>query len=394
MTLRIRCRHLWDGTRDGWTTDVDLVIEEGRVVRIEACTGEADVDWTSGYVIPGLVDAHDHFCIDMGDGAPEAGEPPEWKVAKGLRTAALMLATGITYLRNAGEKDNVGRWVDRAIREGLSPGPDCVLSGVPITSTGGHGWFLAVETDGPDRFRRAVRTQIKQGAGMIKLIVTGGVTTPGGTLIRPCATPDEIRAAIEEAHANGVKVGAHAYGGPAATAAIISGVDSIEHGTYLSDEDLMEMSKRGTWLVCTSSVMTAAASDRTVAPFMRERFAQVAADYRSTIARARKFGVRVVVGCDTHHGHLADEAAFLVGAGYTVLEALKACTADAGAFLAGEPGLGRLAPGSRADAVLLRGDPLRDVAALKGVTAVMKRGHVWTVGLPGTPPVLPTGDGS
>jgi imidazolonepropionase-like amidohydrolase len=114
---------------------------------------------------------------------------------------------------------------------------------------------------------------------MIKMIITGGVTTPGGTLVRTCFTEPEIQAAVEEAHLAGRRIGVHCYGGPAATWAIGAGVDIIEHGTFLTDEQLDSMVRHGTFLVSTTSVMRAAAEASHIAPFMRERFRQVSEEY-------------------------------------------------------------------------------------------------------------------
>lgn len=345
----------------------------------ERSTDHVDVDWHDRYVVPGLIDSHDHFCIHMGDGIPQASKPTEWRSISGLDAARQMLASGITFLRNAGEKGNTGVWVRQAIREGRFAGPDAILSGEPITSTGGHGWFLAVEADGPDGFRRAVRGQAKAGAEMIKLIITGGVTTPTSSLVRPCATSEEIQAGIGEAHAQGLRVGVHAYGGEAATTAIEAGVDSIEHGTFLSKDDLRKMSDSGTWLVCTSSVMTAASRDDSVAGFMRERFASVARAYRDTIVAARNLGVRITVGCDTHHASLAEELEFLVSAGYEPVDALRACTVQASEFLHLADEIGTVDVGKRADMVALSADPIDDVRHLRDVCSVVVGGKVFDV---------------
>jgi len=135
------------------------------------------------------------------NGETEAMQDPQWRILKGVKNARAMLASGITTLRSAGEKHNLGHYLRRAIEAGWVPGPRLVLSGAPICSTGGHAWFLGVEADGPDGVRAAVRKNIKDGAEMVKMIITGGVTTPGGSLIRTCFTQPEIRAAVEEKRA-------------------------------------------------------------------------------------------------------------------------------------------------------------------------------------------------
>ena len=379
MVTYVQCGLVFDGRADEPIERATLVLE-GELVR-EVVAGwpaasDGDVlDLREFAVLPGLVDGHDHFGIDMGDGEVQAMQDPQWRVLKGVKNARAMLASGITTLRNAGEKHGLGFHIRRAIDQGWIPGPRAVLSGTPISSTGGHGWFVGVEVDGPDGVRAAVRQNVKAGADMIKMIVTGGVTTPGGTLIRVCFTEPEIRAAVEETHLADKRIGVHCYGGPAAAWSIEAGVDSIEHGTYLSDEQLDAMVRRGTRLVCTSSVMRAAGASSDVVPFMRERFRQVSEDYVALMARVRSRGIPIAVGCDTHHASLAEELETLLEAGYTASEALRAATLGGAALCGMEDRIGTLEAGKLADFIAVRGDLMTDpVGALKNVRAVFKGG--------------------
>jgi imidazolonepropionase-like amidohydrolase len=375
----VQCGLLFDGRVDEPIQHATLVLE-GELVR-EVLGGwrgsESDnaLDLKALAVLPGLVDGHDHFGIDMGDGEPEAMQDPQWRAIKGVKNARAMLASGITTLRNAGEKHGLGFQIRRAIELGWIPGPRVVLSGTPISSTGGHGWFVGVEADGPDAVRAAVRQNVKDGADMIKMIVTGGVTTPGGTLIRVCFTEPEIRAAVEETHLAGKRIGVHCYGGPAATWAIEAGVDSIEHGTYLTDEQLDAMVERGTRLVCTSSVMRAAGASPQVVGFMRDRFRQVSEDYVALMARVRERAIPVAIGCDTHHASMAEELQTLLEAGYSSAQALRAATFGGATLCGWEDRVGTLEPGKLADFIAVEGDLMADPSvALTRVRAVFKGG--------------------
>jgi imidazolonepropionase-like amidohydrolase len=359
MTLAVEDRHIHE-VRSGW----------------QAPPAAQVVDLTSFAVMPGLVDAHDHFGIDMGDGETAAMQDPQWRTLKGVKNARAMLASGITTLRNAGEMHNLGLHIRRAIEAGWIEGPRTVLSGVPISSTGGHGWFLGLEADGADEVRKAVRTNLKAGTEMIKMIVTGGATTPGADLNHPCFGELEIRAAVEETHLAGKRIGVHCYGGPAATWAIEAGVDSIEHGTYLTDEQLDLMARLGTFLVVTSSVMRAAAESTSVAAFMRERFRRVSEDYVVLIRRARTHKVRVAVGCDTHHASIAEEVETLIAAGFTAVEALTVATRGGAEQCGMDRQVGSLVPGKLADFIAVEGDLEADpTLALRQVRHVFKNGQ-------------------
>jgi imidazolonepropionase-like amidohydrolase len=325
--------------------------------------------------MPGLVDAHDHFGINMGDGEPAARQDTQLRALKAAANARAMLASGITTLRNAGEKHNLGIHVRDAIERGWIAGPRTVLSGIPICATGGHGWFLGMEVDGPENVRRAVRENVKAGADMIKMIITGGVTTPGARVAAECTSREEVAAAVAEAHALGRRIGVHCYGGPAATWAIDAGVDSIEHGTYLDDAHLDAMAQRGTFLVSTTSVMRAAARDERVVEFMRRRFGEIDDDYRDLLIRARERGLRIAAGCDTHHASMHEELQALLDAGFTGPEALQIGTLSGAAQCGRDAEVGSLEPGKLADLIALDGD-LEDapVAALQRVARVFKGG--------------------
>ena len=379
MVIYVHCGLLFDGRGDEPIGQATLGVEGDLVGEVrEGWQSQPDgqvLDLRELTVLPGLVDGHDHFGIDMGDGEPQAMQDAQWRAFKGVKNARAMLASGITTLRNAGETHGLGFHMRRAIEQGWIPGPRTVLSGTPITSTGGHGWFLSMEADGPDAVRAAVRRNTKAGADMIKLIITGGVTTPGGTLSRACFTEPEIRAAVEEAHLAGKRTGVHCYGGPAATWAIEAGVDSIEHGTYLTDEQLDAMVRRGTRLVCTSSVMRAAGVSPGVVPFMRERFRQVNEDYVALMARVRARNIPIAVGCDTHHASIAEELQTLVEAGYTSIQALRAATVGGAELCGMQDRVGTLERGKLADFIAVKGDVMGDpVHTLKNVRAVFKGG--------------------
>jgi imidazolonepropionase-like amidohydrolase len=357
-----------------------VLVQDGRIVNVTGQETDVRPDrhivLNNATLMPGLIDSHDHLAINIGDGKDEAAAPLQWRALKSVPNLQKMTRAGITTLRCPGETGDLAFHVRDAIRQGLIDGPWIVLAGQPITSTGGHGWFLSREADGPDQVRTAVRQQVKAGADFIKLIITGGVTTMGSNLSAGCMTREEIEAAVDESHRNGKRVTAHAYGGDAATHAIDAGIDSLEHGTFLTDEDLDKMAASGMVLVSTVSVMRSGADPNRVRPFMAQQFAKANEAYLELLNKARSRGITVVVGSDTNHAHVAEEMAILCEAGYTTAEAIKAATIDAAKLAQVDDVTGSLEQGKSADLVAVSGDPLKDINSIADVVFVMKEGKV------------------
>ena len=157
------------------------------------------------------------------------------------------LECGVTTIRDCGSRGGIDFALRAAAQQGLCPTPRLVLSGLIICMTGGHGWQLGHEADGPDAVRRAARTQIKLGADNVKLIASGGIFSPGSEIGAPQFTIEEMRAAVEEARDAGKICCAHAHGSTAIKNAVKAGVDSVEHGYLLDDEGIQLMLERGTY---------------------------------------------------------------------------------------------------------------------------------------------------
>lgn len=248
--------------------------------------------------------------------------------------------------------------------------------------TGGHGWFLGREADGPDAVRRATREEMKAGAACIKLMASGGVYGQAEEPGSPQLTVEEMSAGVEEAHKAGRKVAAHAYSVAAIGNALDAGVDSVEHGSFLNRETAGRMRDSGTYLVPTMSVYAAMSEkgpELGVPEYVRRKTAQVLEASREAFRLALELGVPVAAGTDCGapghpHGTLPEELALMVEAGATPRQALRFGTSEAARLLGLEDELGSLKPGKRADLLAVAGDPLQNIRALSGVLLVLRDG--------------------
>ena len=382
MSFLVLCGSLIDCTGRGPVHNVAVHVEGDRISSIQSQDQaphpvDAEViDLNDKTVLPGLIDCHDHFGVDIGDEEAQCAEPVEYIAFKCAKNARDILRAGITTVRSVGEKDLTGAMLKRAVEEGLIQGPRVVNSGRLIVRTGGHGWFIGRQADGPDALRAAVRAEVQDGADLIKIMVSGGVSTKGSDVLAPEFTDEETKALIDEAHRRGRKVAAHAHGGPGVASAVRAGVDSIEHGVFLTADDVQLMAEHGTYLVVTAGVMDEILQQDDVPAFMKEKIKDARNGFLKMLADARGTGLKIAVGTDENHGKLCYEMQTLHKVGYTPMEALLAGTKNAAELCELSDRLGTLEVGKVADLIAVRGDPLADLACLEDVHLVMKAGKV------------------
>jgi imidazolonepropionase-like amidohydrolase len=397
-----------DGTGAAPVDGATVVIEGSRIAAVTTrrdgdFPGAAEViDCAGRTILPGLIDCHDHMASHKYDLA-HRWRLDEPQSTRHLRTAKVLqdtLRAGYTCVRDAAGLD---AGFKRAIAEGLIAGPRLVLSLAIISPIGGIGDPVSpsglalddcccipgdplvpqsVVTSAADA-RDVVRRMVRAGADVIKCATTGGASSRPGHGPRDAAFGlDEMRALVEEAHALGRRVMCHALGGRGLDIAIAAGVDSIEHGSYL-DEDprhLEQMAERGIFFVPTLLVYEY--HRRSPQPHVRERAQALHEHHVASIRRALELGVKVVAGTDAGgHGHPANagELECLVRAGMTPMQALEAATLWAAQCLGQEEEIGTLAAGKLADLVVVRGDPLADIALLRepgNIALVVKDGVV------------------
>ncbi|HUI41953.1 MAG TPA: amidohydrolase family protein [Terriglobia bacterium] len=397
--VAVKAGHLLDVRSGEYRQDQIILIEGGRIKAVGAAgevqipPGAKVVDLSSRTVLPGLIDCHTHLTFSPYLGAYRAlsmSVPRE--ALLGARNARVTLEAGFTTVRNVGARGFSDVALRDAINAGDVPGPRMLVSGPPLSITGGHADenLLAPEfhalgdgvADGVPAVMARVREDIKYGADVIKFMATGGVLSEGDNPALEQYSPEEMRAIIETAHGLGRKVAAHAHGALGIHDAVLAGVDSIEHGSFINEEDIQLMKQHGTYLVPTLYLMdwfmenyqkmglteNMLAKARVVMPAAREN-----------VSRAIHEGVKIAFGTDAAvypHGLNAHEFPVMVKLGMTPLAAIQASTIGAADLIGWPDRVGSLEPGKFADLIAVEGDPLQDVSALERVDFVMKGGEV------------------
>jgi len=344
-----------------------------------------EVEGAGRTLLPGLIDTHVHLQFDGGsDFEKESKEltTAGFAAVKAAVNAKRNLDAGVTTVRDLGGMGGASIDVAKAVAAGLIPGPRILASGHALTVTGGHGHNVAFarEVDGVDAMRRAVREEIRHGATTIKLIATGGVLTPGIPESFTAFTSEELEAAVREAHQRDHPVAAHAIGADGIRAAVLAGVDSVEHCNQLTPATAREMATRGTFRSPTICAIRGILDHPDEVPeYAVEKAARIEADSRKSHRTALGAGVRHVCGTDAGtpfnpHGNAAQELLHMIDWGMRPLDALRAATAT-GAELLRLDDVGTIEAGKRADLVLVDGDPVDDPRALLG------RKRVWLGGV-------------
>ncbi|MFK0049001.1 amidohydrolase family protein [Streptomyces sp. NPDC090741] len=352
------------------------------------------VHFPHGTMLPGLIDAHVHLALDAGPDPVESlqtSSDAELYAGMAMR-AEQLLATGVTTVRDLGDRGGLAVRLRDEIADGRLPGPRVLAAGTPLTAPGGHCWFLGGEVEGEAAIRAMVRRNAESGADLIKVMATGGGITKGGPPVwQSQFTPREMRAIVEEAHSAGLPVAAHAHGTEGISAAVAAGVDSIEHCTWMARDGF---DVRGDLVAAIAgrgiAVCPAASPDWKgfAARFGPER----AEEMFQRIRWMAESGVRLLPGTDAGvpravFDGFVSSLEFFEHIGMTPAEIIDLATAGAAEAMRLAGDTGRLAPGHRADLLVVDGDPLTDLAALRSVRLVLAAGRPYT---PGAAPSLPS----
>lgn len=381
-----------------------LVIRGNQVVEVrDGFVGDPSqgkvVDLREAFVLPGLIDSHVHLTGQQNPNSrlEEVTLSDADQAMVGARYARRTLMAGFTTVADLGASNEAIFALRNAVKTGDVPGPRIIASGSSVSIHGGHGdtngyrddvmHLLSSESicSGAEDCMRAVRTQVRAGADIIKITATGGVLSNTAAGLGQQFSDPELTAIVDSAHRMGRQVTAHAHGVDGINAFLRAGGDSIEHGTYLDDQSIRLFKSNGAWLIPTllaGDFVAGIASgpDNFFTPAQTAKALEAGPKMLDMARRAHEGGVKIAFGTDSGvsaHGDNAQEFALLVRAGLTPLEAIQAATVGAAEHLRISSEAGKIAPGMPADIVAVSGDPLSDVTELERMKFVMKSGVVY-----------------
>ncbi len=389
----------------GQTKQNQLIVIRGNRIESVGGAGSAPpsgaqvIDLSNATVLPGMIESHTHIFLQGEDPALGGYDiqllkfPLAYRAARATVSARRALEQGFTTIRDM-ETEGAGYGdvgIKMAVNEGRIPGPRIFTTTRAISTTGGYpleGYAPEIEVpkgvqiiDGPVQARKAAREQMDHGADWIKVYMThrSWVDKEGNLVSQPTLTLEEIKAITDEVHGWGRRVGCHAYSGEGLQRALDGGCDSIEHGLLISDAQIAQMKRQGTWYCPTLAIYYKEWSPEDTPAGKRDRAR--AADHEQSFKKALQAGLKIVYGTDvggfSWDQPIAQDFPYMVKFGMSPLEALRSATIRPAEML-GMPGqIGVIAPGAYADIIAVDGDPLKNIEALGNVTFVMKEGQVY-----------------
>jgi imidazolonepropionase-like amidohydrolase len=398
-TLVVRAARLVDAEKGSVISDGVVVVSGERIAAagaagsIQVPAGARVIDLGDATLMPGLIDAHVHLTGDAYmHGYRSLGQSAVRAALYGTKAARVTLLAGFTTVRNVGAAGYGDVALRDAINAGEVVGPRMLVSGPPLSITGGHcdDNLLTHDiphrsdgvADGPWLARAKVREVVKYGADLIKICATGGVLSKGDQPGAEQYTLEEMQAIVEEAHKLGRRVAAHAHGAQGIKDAIRAGVDTIEHASLVDEEGIRLAREKGAWFVMDiyndDFILQEGAKAGMLAESIEKERA-LGQTQRDNFRRALRAGVKLAFGTDAGvypHGDNARQFAYMVKYGMTPMQAIQAATIQAARAIGWEDRVGSIAPGKYADLVAVEGDALADVTRLTHPRLVVKGGEV------------------
>jgi imidazolonepropionase-like amidohydrolase len=396
--ILIRAGHVLDVRSGSETADQTIIVTAGAISGIAATSAtpknpqDREIDLRGLTVLPGLIDVHTHMTMDTNfDPYHELSTSVAKSALIGAHNAKITLEAGFTSVRNVGAAGFADVDLRDAINADLIAGPHMQVSGPALGITGGHcdENLLPIAyhaqgdgvADGVEAVQHKVREVIKYGADLIKICATGGVLSKGDDPQASQYTLEELKAIVADAHRLGRRVAAHAHGAQGILWATQAGVDSIEHGSYMTDEDIAAMKAHGTYFVPTAYLIDWIKVNGHLPPFYYQKMMDVSAVEKATAKKAIAAHVKVALGTDAAvypHGLNARELEVYVEQfGMSPLAAIQTGTLNAADLMGWSDKVGSLEAGKWADIIAVKGDPLRDIKLLQHVSFVMKSGVVY-----------------
>jgi imidazolonepropionase-like amidohydrolase len=396
--ILIRAGHVLDVRTGAEKADQTLIVTGDLITGIAATAatpkqpGDREIDLGGMTLLPGLIDVHTHLTMDTNfDPYHELSTSVAKSALIGAHNAKVTLEAGFTTVRNVGAAGYADVDLRDAIDGDLIVGPHMQVSGPALGITGGHcdDNLLPAQyhaqgdgvADGVENVQHKVREVIKYGADLIKICATGGVLSKGDDPQASQYTQEELKAIVADAHRLGRRVAAHAHGAQGILWATQAGVDSIEHGSYMNDEDIAALKARGTYFVPTAYLIDWVQQNAKLPAFYLQKMKDVSAVEKANAKKAIAAHVKIALGTDAAvypHGLNAHELQVYVEQfGMTPLAALQTGTLNAADLMGWSDKVGALEAGKWADVIAVAGDPLHDVTLLQHVAFVMKAGVVY-----------------
>jgi len=383
----LRADAIWCGTAGSRITDGAVVIRGDKIAWVGAAeavpaeyAGAPSRYFPGATILPGLIESHSHLSYDGGAGTKKRsfGRSAPNLVAVMISSARQLLSVGVTTVRDLGARDNLSIEVRDAVEEGLVRGPRILVAGAQLTTTGGHTWQNHGRADSPDELRKLVRSHHRAGVDLIKVNATGGFMTAKSAPWFAQFSVDEMCAIVDEAHRLGKKVAAHAHGVEGIERAVTAGVDTIEHCTFVAEGPTIAPDLALIDQIVARGIHVCATATWNLPQMIRRDPA-----YRPPVKLMYDRGVQLIAGNDsgidgTPHTHYAGGLETSVILGIPVEEVLIGATSRAAMALDLTGVTGELTAGASADLIVVRGDPLADISAVRDLQYVLAQGVEFT----------------